>query len=448
MRQSTITAATLLALATGCGGPAEQAVQEQRGNAAAPILPAWVGSVTDGNRAFGVALYRELASKPGNLFISPISIAGAFGPVIAGAEGETRTAIARALRFPLDGGAALHPRFGGLLRELEREGDGTTLSIANALWVQQGFPIKPAFAMIAREDYRAESASLDFVRAPQDAAARINAWVGGKTRGRIPALFGPDAFDDRTKLVVTNAVYFLGDWAKPFPSPGTSQQLFYLVGGGARQVPLMSQLGQYRTFGTETFQAIDMPYKDERLSMTVFLPQARDGLPTFESGLTAERLGEWLGKLDAAQPHEIQLYLPRLQITESYELGKSLSAMGMGVAFKPSEANFRGIAEADLYISQVVHKTFVRMDEKGTEAAAATGVGMVAVSMPATFRADHPFFFLLRDKRSGAILFMGRIADLGTGPAIPVDRAAEPGRGGRLYPPPPPPPPPLPSPPR
>ena len=449
-RRLAVPALVLASLAAGCTPQAEQTrTGEAAGEPAAAVAPldsAMVANVAEGNRAFGVELYRELAATPGNVFISPISIAGAFGPVIAGAEGETRTVIARAMRFPSNGGAAMHPQLGGLLRGLERDLDGATLSIANALWVQQGFTMKPALVRTARQNYGATSETLDFVSAPDAAAGRINAWVSGETRGRIPTLFAPDAFTDLTRLVVTNAVYFLGDWKDQFRKSATTQQPFYMAGGGARQVPLMYRRGEYRTFGTEAFQAIDLPYKDERLSMTAFLPNARNGLPAFEAGLTPELLAEWLGKLDAAQPYKTELYLPRLEIEEAYDLVAPLKTMGMGPAFTRGKANFRGIADADLHISQVAHKTFVRMDEKGTEAAAATGVVIELESGPAIFRADHPFFFLLRDKASGAILFMGRIADLGTGPRIAVAPETNSGNGRQLAPPPPPPPPPPPTP--
>ena len=446
-RVAASTALALAALATGCSRPAEQARTGKAASeptvAAAPINSAFAGSIAEGNRAFGLALYRQLAARPGNLFISPISIAGAFGPVAAGAEGETRTEIARALRFPADGGPTLHPELGRFMRGLERDRNGATLSIANALWVQQGFAMKPKFVRTAREDYGATSENLDFVSAPDAAAARINGWVNAETRGRIPKLFTHDAFTVDTRLVVTNAVYFLGDWADQFKRSATTQQLFYLQGGGARQVPMMSRQGEYRTLWTETFQAIDLPYKDERLSMTVFLPNARAGLPAFETELSPERLTEWLHKLDAAQPGKTQLYLPRVEINEGYDLEKPLSAMGMSLAFTRGKANFRGIADVDLYISKAVHKTFVRMDEKGTEAAAATGLVISTVSAPLPFRADHPFFFLLRDKTSGAILFMGRIADLGTGPMMNVVPESK----GYGVPPATPPPPPSPPPP-
>jgi serpin B len=362
----------------------------------------------------GVALYKSLSAEPGNVFISPISIAGAFGPVVAGAQGETRTAIASALRFPADGGDALHPELGGLLQRLERTRDGATLSIANALWVKKGYALRPEFEATARRHYDARVEGLDFESAAVPSAKRINDWVSGETRGRIRNLITASSLNDRTRLVVTNAVYFLGDWAQPFNPSRTSEQPFHETGGQTRQVPLMMDKGRFRYLETPRFQAVDLPYKDDRLSMSVFLPKKRDGLPAFETELSDARLSGWLRELDASEPREVQLHLPKLKAELSYDLVPALSAMGMGIAFDPRRANLRGIAPEDLFISQVVHKSFVRIDEKGTEAAAATGVVIEATGArsnpPPVFRADHPFFFLLRDKESGAILFMGRIA--------------------------------------
>lgn len=397
-------------LAAACAAPAPDA---QPGPAAAAVeQPATASNVASGNAAFGVALYQRLATEPGNLFVSPLSIAGAFGPVAAGAEGETRAAIARAMRFP-SSGPALHPALGGLLRDLERTGEGTTLSIANALWVQQGFALEPAFAQTVRERYDARLENLDFARAAAAAAARINAWASEETRGRIPELIAASSLDADTALVVTNAVYFLGDWAEPFNASNTAEQPFHLPGGSTRPVPLMYRKGQFRYFETDGFQAIDLPYKDERLAMSVFLPRARDGLPAFEQDLGDESLREWLRRLDAEQPREVRLHLPKLEIAEDYQLAPMLTAMGMGIAFTPHRADFRGIADADLFISQVIHKSFLRIDEKGTEAAAATGIEIEVTSAPrvppVVFRADRPFFLVIRDKESGALLFMGRI---------------------------------------
>lgn len=387
--------------------PAPEPAVETQSPAGAPVAAAEVAA---GNGDFGTALYKRLAGEPGNVFVSPVSIAGAFGPVAAGARGETLAAIERAMHFP--GGAALHPALGGILRDLERERDGATLSIANALWVMEGFPLKPEFARIGRQDYGATIDPLDFRRGAA-AAARINGWVKEETRGRIPTLIDPGSLDGDTALVVTNAVYFLGDWTTPFNASNTREQPFHLPGGATKPIPLMYRKDPFRYFETEGFQAVDLPYKDERLSMSVFLPKARDGLPAFEAELTGARLREWLGRLDRERPREVRLHLPKLKVEEDYQLVPPLTAMGMAIAFDPNRADFRGIADADLFISQVVHKTFLRVDEKGTEAAAATGIEVELTSAPivppVVFRADHPFFLVIRDKPSGAILFLGRI---------------------------------------
>jgi serpin B len=403
----------LLFLASAaCVPPAGEDVQPQPAvatqEAAGPAISGQ--AVAEQNAAFGVELYKQLSGAPGNLFVSPISIAGAFGPAAAGAQGETRSAIDAAMRF--GSGAGLHPALGGLLRDLEGPREGATLSIANALWVKQGFALKPEFARIGREDYAARVEEVDFERAPAAAAKRINSWVSEETKGRIKDLISADSLDGYTRLVITNAVYFLADWQTPFNAGATRTEPFFGPAGETRQVPLMRRRNHFRYFETSAFQAIDLPYKDERLSMSVFLPRARGGLGGFETQLSAERLKDWLGQLDREQPREVILFLPKLKIEEKYDLIPPLRTMGMGIAFT-DKANFRGIAEEDMLISQVLHKTFLRIDEKGTEAAAATGIEIqttsAPISEPPTFRADHPFFLVIRDKTSGAILFMGRI---------------------------------------
>jgi serpin B len=406
--------ASLLAAACAAPAPPDAAASGGPSSPEAPsTAPVAAEAVARGNSDFGVALYKSLADEPGNVFLSPISIAGAFGPVSAGARQETLAEIARALRLPAGGGPGLHPALGGLLRDLEREREGTRLSIANALWVQRGLLLKAPFEAIAREAYDARVESLDFVRG-EEAAARINGWVKEETRGRIPTLISPDSLNGDTALVITNAVYFLGDWTTPFNASNTRDEPFYLQGGGVRQIPLMYRKDPFRYLETATFQAVDLPYKDERLSMSLFLPKRRDGLAAFEAELSEAGLRSWLERLDAAQPREVRLHLPKLEIKQEYDLVPPLRSLGINSAFTPNRADLRGIAEADLFISQVIHKTFLRVDEKGTEAAAATGIEIEVTSAPLvppiTFRADHPFFFVIRDKTSGAILFLGRIA--------------------------------------
>ena len=365
------------------------------------------------NRVFGLALYRRLAAQPGNVFLSPISLAGAFGPVAAGAQGETRAAVGRALELPNDD-ATLHRDLGGLLRTLESDRDGARVSIANGLWVMKGFALKPTFVAVAKNSYDAEIESVDF-RNGIAAAARINNWVNRETKSRIPKLIEPDSLDEMTALVVTNAVHFLGDWTDPFNASNTRPQPFHLAGGTARDVPMMFGKRHHRYAETDDVQLLELAYKGDRLSMVAILPKERGGLGSVEKSLDGPKLGQWLGQLDSAEPREVRVHLPKVEFRTSYQLVDPLKAMGMSIAFQPHQANFRGIADTDLFISQVVHKTFLRIDEKGTEAAAATGIEVELTSAPSvpppTFRADHPFLILIRDKPTGALLFLGRIAD-------------------------------------
>jgi serpin B len=363
-------------------------------------------------RAFGLALYDRLAVEGGDVFVSPLGISGAFGPVAAGARGETQDAIRAAMRFPA--GDSLHAQFGALMERLGRDREGATLRIGNALWVQQGFPLEAGFSGIVQNDYRARIETLDFA-VPAPAADRINAWVSEATAQRIRTLVSPDMLGADTRLVVTNAVYFLGDWAAPFNASQTREQPFHLEGGGTKPMPLMYRKGRYRHLDGGSFQAIDLPYEDETLAMSVFLPREKDGLAAFERELGAARLADWLQRLDAAEMQETQLWLPRFQLEYQVALKPALAALGMGIAFDRQRADFRGISDAELFISDAVHKSFLRVDEKGTEAAAATGVVISTTSMPVTppvqFRADHPFFLVIRDKPSGAILFVGRVTE-------------------------------------
>lgn len=365
------------------------------------------------NRAFGVTLYRKLAAEPGNVFLSPISLAGAFGPVAAGAQGETRAAIGKVLELPNDD-ATLHRDLGGLLRTFESDRSGARVSIANGLWLMKDLAVQRKFVAVAKNSYDAEVTSLDF-RNGVAAAARINNWVERKTGGRIPKLIEPDSLDEMTALVVTNTVHFLGDWTHPFNASNTGLQPFHLTGGTVREVPMMFGKRYHRYADTDGVQLIELPYKGDRLSMVAILPKERGGLTAVEKNLDGRRLGQWIGLLDSAQPREVRVYLPKVEFRSSYQLVEPLKAMGMSVAFQPHQADFRGIADTDLFISQVVHKTFLRIDEKGTEAAAATGIEVEVTSAPAvpppTFRADHPFLVLIRDRSTGAVLFLGRIAD-------------------------------------
>jgi serpin B len=368
--------------------------------------------IAKGNRDFGVSLYQRLAATPGNVFISPVSIGAAFGPVAAGARADTRTAVGKVLRFPSDD-AALHSSLGGMLNALKSDKDGASVSIANAMWLMKDFTVKSDFIATAKQHYGAEVDTLDFTNSPAS-AGRINAWVSRETKKRIPKLFEDNAFDENTRVVVTNAVHFLGDWEEPFSARATSPHPFYLSDGKTKQAPLMFGTQSQRYVEAGPVEMVELPYKGDRLSMVVILPKARDGLPVVESMLAPKQLDDWLDKLDAAETQSLNVILPKVQMEGSYNLVEPLKRLGMGIAFDRYRSDFTGIAGGPrLFISDVVHKTFLRIDEKGTEAAAATGVTISAESSgpELTFRADHPFLALIRDKQTGAVLFLGRIVD-------------------------------------
>lgn len=374
-----------------------------------PSAQAQIGPGDVTGQTLGTRLYGQLASGGDNIVISPVSLMGAFGVVAEGARGETRGAILSSLGLP--DRAGLGGELGGLLRGLQSDADGATLSVANAVWVQRDFPLNPVFVQAARANYGAEARPVDFQGAPQASADTINSWVSQATRTRIPDLISRSAINADTRLVVTNAVYFLGDWEQPFNAGATRSEPFHLAGGRSISTPLMYRQGGYRLLETADLQVLDLPYKGDRLSMTVLLPRERNGLSMLERRLDADLAG-WLSALDGQDVRSVRVFLPKLQAELSYQLNPQLTALGMGLAFS-NQADLRGIADAPLTISQVVHKTFLRIDEKGTEAAAATGLIIETTSAPITppptFRADHPFVFLIRDRETGAVLFMGRI---------------------------------------
>jgi serpin B len=395
------------------GVPEEPAATTQAAPApaAASAAPADVAS---GQREFGVELYRRIGAAPGNVFLSPASISAALAMVYAGAEGETAAEMAQALHYPA--GAGLHQGMGALLRRLPIEAEGRVLRIANALWVQQDFPLRPQYSQAVKLHYGAEPTPVDFVRAPDQAIATVNAWAEQKTAGRIKGLLVRDNINEMTRLILTNSVYFKGDWLSPFSAGQTRKRPFLLPGGGSVPANFMRQRGSFRVLGGPGFQALEAPYRGEELSMLLFVPDRPDGLSEFERALTGEKLRGWIDAVMAKQPGDTEFVMPKLQLTTKASLVPPLKALGMRRAFDRNAAEFGAIARPPgrLFVSDVIHQTFLMVDEKGTEAAAVTAALMEIESMPHQFHADRPFFFLIRDNRSGAILFMGRISDPAT----------------------------------
>jgi serpin B len=373
-------------------------------------------AVVEGNNAFAFALYGQLRNRNGNLFFSPESISTALAMAYAGASGTTASEMAKTLHFTLPQ-QSLNPAMGALLSDLNAVHDGYQLTVANALWAQQGYNFLDTFLQLLKTDYGAGLNQVDFKGATEAARLTINQWVEQKTQDKIKDLLQPGTLAPSTRLVLTNAIYFKGDWQTQFDKAESRDEDFYASQAQTKKAAFMHREGSFSYFDGGTFQALEIPYKSKELSLIVLLPKDRSGLPALEQSLTASNTQQWLSQM--VQVDKVIVALPKFKSTQQFELGATLGAMGMAQAFSGS-ADFSGMTgKRDLAISEVIHKAYIDVNEEGTEAAAATAVGMRAMAMrgpveqPPVFRADHPFIFLIRDDRSSSILFMGRMADPG-----------------------------------
>jgi len=343
---------------------------------------------------FAFKLYDQLSETEGNLFFSPASIEAALAMTAEGASGKTLE------------------QFENLLPQrscFPRVGKSVTLESANALWVDQMFPILGTFKTAITEKHGAEISAADFSGQPNVERLAINRWVEKKTRDKIQNLFPEGSITPLTRLVLANAIYFKGDWLHAFDKSKTIDALFH----GAGDVPMMTMKPERLGYlENDCFQCVELPYKGEEVSMLIILPRKNDGLAHIEQCFSAEKLEACTAPL---RKTKVEVHLPRFQTESSFDLKKTLSAPGIKDAFDPQRADFSGISGTrDLFIGAAVHKAFVLVNEEGTEAAAATGITMGITSMPMPpkiFRADRPFIFLIRENTSGKTLFMGRIVN-------------------------------------
>ena len=416
---------TIVVALAGCAGgvgggqraPGES-VRSSKPRVAAPEVAAPdLAELVSGNSALAFGLYQALREKDGNLFYSPYSISLALAMTYAGARGETERQMAGALHFVLPQ-ERLHPAFNSLDQALAsrgqgaqgQDGEGFRLNVVNAMWGQQGYEFLPAFLDLLAENYGAGLRVLDFASAPEEARGTINEWVSQQTEERIKDLLPQGAVDALTRLVLTNAIYFNAAWADAFEAAQTQDGPFYLLDGSEVSVPLMRQTSGFGYAEGEGYQAVELPYDGRELAMVVLLPRAGD-FERFESALDAGRVEQIIGSLEYQQ---VRLTMPRFEFESGFSLKEALAALGMADAFS-EQADFSGMTgQRDLFISEVVHKAFVSVDENGTEAAAATAVIMkltAAVEEPVEVTMDRPFVFLIRDLETGAILFVGRVVD-------------------------------------
>ncbi|MEW6744951.1 MAG: serpin family protein [Planctomycetota bacterium] len=376
--------------------------------------------LVQGQDAFARALYARLASAEGNLFLSPYSVCIALAMTREGAKGNTAAQMDEVLHLPAAGAAEsfrklaedLHaPDVSSVQDGKEEVRPAYALEIANALWAQHGFQYASAFEEILRTAYQAGFSTVDFAK-PEKARATINDWVEEKTREKVKDLIPPGLLDAATRLVITNAIYFKASWMEPFRSQQTRDAPFTTQRGDEVQVPMMHSKQSLGYAEREGVQVLELPYAGGHLSMVILLPEEKDGLPRLEELVAARPLASWWKGLTTKM---VDVKLPRFEYSSSFDLTRTLPAMGMKDAFDAGRADFSGITpQIPLYIGAVLHKAFVAVDEQGTEAAAATAVVMrlgAAVGEAVEFTADHPFLFLIRHRATGSVLFMGRVAD-------------------------------------
>ncbi|MHC5003376.1 MAG: serpin family protein [Planctomycetota bacterium] len=411
-RRATLVALTLPTLLAACDttSPWPDDPDPARWAAFADDVPALVA----GNERFAIDLFRQAsAGREDNLFCAPASVSAALSMALAGARGTTAEQMEAVMHAPL-GPDRLHGAWASLIRTLVAgSGDGWQLRIANRMWGRAGDAFRPEYLQLTREEYAAELAAADFVGDAEGARGAINDWVGRQTAGRIPTLLAPGVLGPSTRLVIVNAVWFKGDWEEPFDVRFTRQEPFLRAGAPPVDVPLMALGGErFRYAEDDDVQVLELPYEGRAWSMIVVLPRAADGLAAVEAALSAERLAGWI---DGLRTTDVNVWLPRFELRTQIELSEALKALGMSSAFELAAADFTGIAPSgELFLGAVVHEAWVKVDETGTEAAAATavaGVDSAAPQQPRDFRADHPFLALIRDGRTGTILFMGRVAD-------------------------------------
>jgi serine protease inhibitor len=364
------------------------------------------------SNAFGFDLFQQLRRQDANksVFFSPLSVTVALAMTYNGAAGETKNAMARALKIEGMSRGELNHASHDMLKDLKGSDPKIELAIANSLWARSGVRFNESFLADNRAFYSAEISTLDF-SSPQ-AAATINRWVSDNTKGKISKII--DTIDPQKVMFLINAVYFKGQWQKRFEKTLTKEQPFYLPGGQKKPMPMMAQSGNYLYHRGDKFQAVSLPYGEGGVRLYLFLPDKGSSLDDFLKGLSFQKWEGWINNFNDT-PGDVKL--PRFKLDYEETLNDSLSAVGMGVAFNPREADFSGIRpERDLFISEVKHKAVVEVNEEGTEAAAATSVGVTTTSIRQprerfSFVADRPFLMAIRDSKTGAILFMGAVME-------------------------------------
>ena len=369
-------------------------------------------AIVTGVNRFAVDLYAQIRSAEGNLFVSPCSLSTALAMAYGGARGQTAAQMEKVMHFS-PGNDTVHTGFQALderFRDLQVKGFVELLT-ANSIWPPKDYVFLKDYVALLQKRYGVSVSPVDYRGDPDEAARRINAWVEEKTREKIKDLIAPGSLSPAVRLVLANAIYFKGKWSRSFKPADTAEAPFTLENGSTKTVRMMNQKSEFGFRDEGSYKILELPYSGDDLSMIILLPKTAGGLAELESSLSAETLATWTSGL---QKVEVRVGLPTFTITwGATDVSDALMQMGMTDAFR--SADFSGMdGTRDLFVSKVMHKAFVDVNEAGTEAAAASAVVMQKVMMrpPALeFRADHAFMFLIREMSTGCVLFMGRVTN-------------------------------------
>lgn len=377
-------------------------------------------SVVNANNQFAFDLYAKYKSKDGNIFYSPYSITSALAMTYEGARGETAEEMRAVFHLPQDA-AIRRESFLKIDQKINKKDKKYKLNIANALWAQKDYKFLDDYFGLVEKYYGGKVTNLDFANETEKSRFTINSWIEGQTNNKIKNLIPQGVLQPITRLVLTNAIYFKGSWFKPFDKKGTKEEDFRISPTNKIKTQIMHLTGEEANFNygeTDSLQILELPYEGNDLSMLILLPK-EDDLKAIEESLNSEKLSKWKNLL---KNEEVNVYLPKFKFETKYFMANDLVNLGMPTAFTPGidfggKADFSGMTgNKQLNIDAVIHQAFVDVNEEGTEAAAATAVLMetLGISMPKPikmFKADHPFIFIIQDRETGNILFVGRVSD-------------------------------------